>query len=769
MTLLLLVALALATCVSMVGLARASDARTWRRHLRWYRLLLPSGMSEDDVTRWLAGIAAITHAPRGFLLVPPPLVLEVVATAGGIEHSLGVPSPMEGAVLAGLRAALPGARLEQADRGHGSNAAKTVMRLGAAVRLAGRERQMAVERAAASNQALLAALQPLGGGERICWQWIIVGAGTPPPLPPVSQQAELAAFSAWRDDDSSRDSDALRSARLKLREPLLHVTGRLLVEAAARPRLLALFGRTWGPVRSLNVPGARLVRSLLPSWLVLRQADSLALPLWWWPVRANSRELAGILALPVGEAPLPGVSTSSARQLPPVPGTPTTGTVLADSTYPGSERPLAISRRDRQMHTFITGPTGSGKSTILATIGLSDASNGDGMAILDAKGDMVTDILERLEQSRWDDVIVIDPSDVARPVSINVLSSADTETARELAVDQVVHIFRQQWADYWGPRTETVLRCGLLTLISTRAVDGSRFTLCELPELLNNSAFRRYVTSQLGVPASVRRFWLNFEALSEAEKRQWVGPVGNKLAAFTTRTTLRLLLGSSEGIDLHKAMQDRKLILVPLSPGVLGQETAELVGALLVSSIYQAGLARITLSAAQRRPWWLTIDEAQELVRLPIDMPSMLAVCRGLGIGITLGNQYLSQLPEAVRRAVISTVRSQVVFAVEPDDARVLARAFEPSLSERDLRGLPAFEVALRICVDGQTTRPMTGKTRPLGPPLQDAQTLRTLSRERYGLPRVEIERAMEARLGVDRGHGDEPFGRRERGSGATS
>jgi hypothetical protein len=271
------------------------------------------------------------------------------------------------------------------------------------------------------------------------------------------------------------------------------------------------------------------------------------------------------------------------------------------------------------------------------------------------------------------------------------------------------------------------------------------------------------------MPDNLRRFWNTYEAMSEPERRQVIGPVMNKLSALITRTPLRLLLGQSEGLDLPTAMQQRKILLVPLSRGLLGPETAGLVGSLLVASIFQAAAQRAAIPADRRRPWWLTIDEAQEVVRLPLEVADMLAVSRGLGVGVTLANQHLAQLPEGVRRAVLSTVRSQVVFQVEADDARVLSRAFEPSLDARDLRNLPPYEVALRLSVQGQTVRAMTGRTRPLGPITQPPSELRQLSRARYGKPREEVERAMVGRLGMAEGPGDTPFGRRERDQGTAS
>ena len=350
------------------------------------------------------------------------------------------------------------------------------------------------------------------------------------------------------------------------------------------------------------------------------------------------------------------------------------------------------------------------------------------------------------------------------------MATNGTETARELAVDHVLHVFREQWKEFWGPRTDAVLRASLLTLTSTRAANGSAFTVCELPALLTDATFRRWVTSRASVPQAVQEFWAWFEGLSKAEQTQVVGPVLNKLTALTQRTPLRLLLGQSDGIDLAAAMQSNKLLIMPLSRGLVGSETAALLSSLMMASLWQATLGRVRIPQAQRRPFWLFVDEATEVVRLPLDLADVMSEARGLGVGLTLATQYLAQLPPPVRKAMLATVRSQVVFQVEVEDARLLARSFEPSLTADDLRALPAYEVAMRLAVNGQTSRPMTGKTRPLPELTSDGSELRRRSRERYGLPRSEVEAGLAARRHVPHGAAvRQQYGRRPAQSGGRT
>jgi hypothetical protein len=173
--------------------------------------------------------------------------------------------------------------------------------------------------------------------------------------------------------------------------------------------------------------------------------------------------------------------------------------------------------------------------------------SGRAVLVLDPKGDPITDVLMRVPESRADDVVLIDPSRTDYPVGLNVLDVGPGEDAQELAVDQLVHLMASLWHSSFGPRTSDVLRMGLLTLISARAKGGMPYTLVELPELLLNPSFHRAVTPQRSVPATVRSFWTSYEAMSEGERAQVIGPSLNKLRSFTTRTSLRLLLGQSPG------------------------------------------------------------------------------------------------------------------------------------------------------------------------------------------------------------------------------
>lgn len=596
--------------LGLVLSARAWDAWLWRRFLVAYRLRVPSHATVDDIARWLGTVAASRYTPAWALLPSSPLVLELDASKAGIEYYVLVPRSAQATLLAGIRAALPGARLDEAPEYRRKSPRFTAA---AEFWLTSARRPLAVDRATISSTALLAALQLLHGTEQVRMQWIVTGAGSSAPIREGTAEEQ-------------------RAARQKQAEPMLRVVGRLGVVASRRDRAWSLFGRVRSALRGLNAPGVQVSRRLVPAGLAATRLQGFALPLTRWPLPLNVREAAGLFGL-VSDVPLPGMARGSARQLPPSPNQPSTGLVVATSNYPGMSRALGLRDEDRLRHTWMVGPTGTGKSTLIANSVLQDIRAGKGTVVVDPKGDLVADILDRIPDERADGVIVLDPSAVHQPVGFNPLRASGGELARELAMDHLVHVFASIWRANWGPRTADVLRNAFLTLMNTRAPGGSAFTLVELEPLLLDPSFRRFVLAQSTVPNAVRPFWTRYEAMSDAERAQVIAPSLNKLNALTTASSTRLLLGQSDGIDLGAVFRERKTLLVSLAKGAVGVETAQLLGALLVASLWQATLARVATLTSQRRPVFMYLDEFQDVLKLPLDIADMLAQARGLGVG----------------------------------------------------------------------------------------------------------------------------------------
>lgn len=739
-------ALLVTMCVSGVAALRLGihglQVWCWRWSLVAFELRLPRTTTTDDVARWVGALRAMLPGRRWWSLLPRrPICLEITATRRGVSHVLVIPRRSHAGLQAALAAVLPGARLTELSRQYFDLDLSLRRQVAAEARLKSTGGLLATDRGTDVSRYLLAALQPLNSGEVARVQWLLTGA-----LPP-----------RWATDP--RIPPSMVPEYVKHSDPLLLAVCRIGVSSRlGRRRARAVHARVWAALRGMNTPGARIGRRWwLPSSAVAVRLMLRTVPRGRWPMVTTAKELGGLLGLISGEA-LPGVAVPVSRTLPPSPAMSTRGLVVAASNYPGMRTPLCLGRSDRLRHLWMIGPTGSGKSTLLANMACYDIHHGDGLVVIDPRGDLIGDILDRVPPERADDVIVIDPTEGEHVVGMNPLAAGPPEQAAGFCY----HVLHSLYRDSWGPRTADIARACLLTLTSTKASNGQAFTLVDIPELLTNTGFRRSVTSQSLMP-QLASFWRWYETMPTAQQLTVISPVLNKLRTFTLSTPLRTFLGQSSGIDFHDVMAHKRVVLVALKKGLLGADTSGLIGALVMSSVWQATLSRANLPSHRRRPFWLYIDEFQDVVRLPLDLADMCAQARGLGLGLTLAHQFLGQLSGELKGSIIGTVRSHLVYQVGHTDAKELAASFEP-LTADDLRHLGAYEIALRPCVGGTTLRPVTGTTYPLPKPTTDGAALAQASRRHYGTARADVDAAIAARI---RG-GDKPvrIGRSPRRNG---
>ncbi len=405
--------------------------------------------------------------------------------------------------------------------------------------------------------------------------------------------------------------------------------------------------------------------------------------------------------------------------------------------------PATISQADCRQHMHVIGPTGSGKSTLLLNLALDDIHAGRGVGVIDPKGDLVRALLERIPQKDAARVVLIDPSYREQPVGLNVLECADPDL-HEVVCDSVVTIFKKTYERFWGPRTDDILRAALLTLLRHPGT-----TLCEVPLLLLRPEARRTFTHGLHDPVGLGPFWEEYERTAEGQRLQWVGPLLNKLRSVLLRRTVRNVLGQSEStVDIAHAIDQNGILLVSLAKGLLGEETSRLFGSFLVARIWQAALARADRPEAWRPDFNLYLDEFQNYLHLPQSLDEVLVEARGYHLGLVLANQHLGQLQSSTREALAANARTRIVFQCGQEDARYLAREFDP-LTERDLRNLERFQVAARLCLDGHTEPPFTGVTRPMPDSLGDrhASWMVEAVLARAGRPRTVVEAEIADRL----------------------
>jgi hypothetical protein len=732
-----------------VAMLRMTMRRQLMSSLTAVRLSFPRSLELESVENFLAGLSGLLLPWYRRWLAVPFVVLETEADEAGIRHYLITPESWQQSVLGILTANLPGVRFTPTDM------PSRPLQLGAEYRLSNNQRQLAGN-AAPSSSTLLASLHPLGSKEAVVVQWTLtphapVSPVAPPARSPQSQQLPVLAPS------SGNDSEAIAALRAKQSKPLMLAVGRIAVEAPSIRRGRMLLRRAEVGWHSLRAPGAHLERRWLTSREVARRTSERRAPLVEWPGAYNTAELARLIGWPIDAVAIPGLMLGNCRPLAPSPAIPTSGTVIGDSNFPGSTRPLALDLPARLRHLHVLGPTGYGKSTLLMNMITQDLDAGYGVVVLDPKGDLITDLLNRIPAHRMNDVCVLDPADRDRPVGLNPLRAADADHA-EVVVENLVGLFKSLYRHSWGPRLDDILRGALLTLAGAKGT-----TLCEVSLILTDPSYRRRLVGRLDDPVGLESFWGWYESLSDAERMMAVGPVLNKVRAFTMRPRVRAVIGQSNPkLDLRDVLSGGKVLLVSLASGLLGDEAAALFGALVVAELWNATKARAGLPSDRRRPCMAYLDEWQNLVHLPIPMSNVLAEARGLGLGLTLAHQHISQLPDDLKQAVLADTRSHIVFQLPAADAVLMAREMGKVLTADDLMGLGRYEMAAQLFAGGTTQVPATVDARPAPPTCSDPNEVVEAARQRYGVARDDVEAALRARQQAG-GHG--PVARRNRSS----
>ena len=527
---------------------------------------------------------------------------------------------------------------------------------------------------------------------------------------------------------------------------------RLGVRAASPLRQRTLLQGLLGALRLLEGPGVRLhARTEHPAKL-----DAVRRP-WRAGMELGAGEVVAMVGWPVGELPLPATPSAHPRVLP-LPAARETQRAFATGAADQAGERLGISIGDALYHTVLLGPTGAGKSTALAHLALADIHAGRGVLLIDPKTDLVADILARIPEQRRDDVVVIDPTS-SRPVGINPLARAlATRSAPsssgggvsgggaspELVADTVLATLKGVFAESWGVRVEQVLSAALVTLARTPGA-----TLVDLPLVLTNTAYRqRLITTAGADPLGTGQFWAAYEALSEAQRQQWVGPVLTRLQPFLIRPHLRATLGqAAPSFDLGEVFTRRRIVLVSLNKGVLGAESARLLGSLLVGQLWPLILARAAVEPSRRHVVSVFIDEVQDYLSLPGSLADALAQARSLGAAFHLAHQYRGQLPAALKAGIDANARNKIIFSLSAADAAELARQ-AIDLEAADFQLLPRFGVYARTMHHGRENPWCHATTLPPTPLVQDALALRASSQARYGQDAAQVEAALLARIG---------------------
>ena len=699
---------------------------TWRRERprrpeSCVELRFDAHLGTESAAAVLAAISGLRHGAR--------VIVELWADERGLRHRLRA-EPAAVDVLRGqLRGLLPGLRLAPVDA--------PAVSWSAAVRLGWGRRHplLRTDKTAEAAAALLGSLSPLGRGEVVLLRWSLSPARPPRLTRSSSAPARPANASllGWLLGHRDAPHDHHLPLRAKYAGPLLRARGVLAVRAASPGRAGHLLGRILAVLRTRRGQAGRLAvrrlaaRRIADSAHGARGGDLL-----------SPGELLGLIGWPIDAPRVPGLTLGTAPQLIPSDRIPRTGRVIGKSSWPGIERPLAQPVTGALSHTLVVGPTGVGKSALLANLILQDLAAGRGCLVLDGKGDLAADVLDRVPEARAGEVIVLDPAD-ARPVPGLRLFGDGADP--ELAADLVLGVFRDLFADAWGPRSEQWLRAGLVTLAHAPGA-----TLADLPFVFSNDAYRRRLVGVLADPL-LRRLWASYESMGPAERAQQLAAPLNKLDQLIGRRRLRAILGqAAPTLDFTDVLRRGQVVVVSLAAGRIGAPAARLLGALVVYQLFAAAQGRAAVAPPARRPFLAYLDEPRVLGDLPVPLDALFEMARGFGVGLTLAAQSVSQLPRDLQRAVLTNAATLVAFRQAADDARLVARELSPVTAE-ELGQLGAFEMVARIGLGpGDVAPAVTGRTLPLAAATGSEEAVRRLSAARYGVDAEAVDAALAAR-----------------------
>lgn len=705
------------------------------RSLRTLELRFPSDVDSSAVE---AALAALSGLPSDAVVF-----FDTVATPGGITHLVRTDAATADSFTRTLSVLLPGVRVEPSQ-----SLPPTDWTMGARIGWNRRHLLLRTDEPAATAAALLAAVTPLHSTETV-----LVRVGVRPAYAQTLPSGRAGVATPWWWTSSSDIAEsALSGIRAKYAGPVLRTRLQVGVVAGHPGRAAHLLGRVVSVARARRgAHGAVAVRRLSGSaferTLTHRQRGSDLL---------SPAELVGLLGWPVGAPRLPGLELGTAPLLMPDRRIPADGRVVSISNWPGaSERALAQPVEGALSHTLIAGPTGSGKSALLARLILADVEAGRGVLVADGKGDLVADLLERIPEHRVNDVIVLDPAGRGPVPGLRVFGTGGDP---ELAADLVLGVLRDIFRDHWGVRSDQWFRTGLVTL----AHDPTS-TLGDFPYLFTDHSYRHATVAKLTDPLLLAS-WAAFHAMSPGEQANQLGAPLTKLNELLGRRALRSVLAQPKpALDLADAIRRRRIVLVSLAPGRIGTPAARLLGALIVHGLFTAVQARVATPPDRRTPFLAYLDEPKVLGDIPVPLDGMFELARGMGVGLTISAQSLSQLTPTVRQAGLTNAASVIAFRQTSDDADLLARQL-PGVTADALQHLGAYEVIARLGLGtGQIAAPATGTTIPLAPPTIDAETVRKNSALRYGVDATEVDRQLAERHQPSSGGSDGPVGKRRR------
>lgn len=448
----------------------------------------------------------------------------------------------------------------------------------------------------------------------------------------------------------------------------------------------------------------------------------------------SGEEITSLFHFPLGTTLAPRIKFLKSKPSEPPPNLLQEGIILGKNIFRGVESLIRMTKSDRRRHFYLLGQTGTGKSTLMENMIYQDILNGDGVAFIDPHGTAIERILGLIPPERVNDVIIFDPADVARPLGLNMLEfDPNFPEQKTFIVNELLSIFQKLFlAETMGPMFDQYFRNAMLLLMDDYAHEVP--TLVNIPRVLTDDAYRRDKLSRETNPI-VKNFWeLEAEkAGGEAALANMAPYITSKINGFIANEFLRPILSQqNSAFNFRELMDQKKILLVNLSKGRIGDINANLLGMVIVGKILIAALSRVDMPEDQRADFYLYIDEFQNFTTDSIS--TILAEARKYRLNLTIANQFIKQLVDKIRDAIFGNVGSLAVFRVGADDAEFLKNQFEPVFSPQDLLNIDNFNCYAKLLINNQTTRPFNIKIDPpatVNPEL--VPQLKEISRQKYG------------------------------------
>ncbi|MEK7542997.1 MAG: type IV secretion system DNA-binding domain-containing protein [Patescibacteria group bacterium] len=393
---------------------------------------------------------------------------------------------------------------------------------------------------------------------------------------------------------------------------------------------------------------------------------------------------------------------------------------------------FGIKRADRRQHMYIVGMTGTGKSVMLQNMMVQDIANGEGLCLVDPHGENVETLLKRIPEERLKDVVYFNPADTEYSVGFNVLELPDPKY-KHLVASGLMGIFTKIWSNVWSARMEYILNNAILALLET-----PNSTLMGITRILVDKTYRQEIIGNVKDPV-VKAFWVSeFEKWEPKFRNEAIAPIQNKVGQFLSASLIRNIVGQPKStIDIPEIMNTRKILLVNVSKGRVGEDNSALLGAMIITKLQLAAMERVRIPEEERRDFYLYVDEFQNFAT--DSFANILSEARKYRLDLVLAHQYIGQLvtdvSTKIRDAIFGNVGTMIVFRVGAADAEFLEKEFDPEFIIQDMVNLPNYHIYLKLMIDGMRSRPFSSTTLP---PFKTktipdaAERVIELSREKY-------------------------------------